>query len=201
MSLTPAIHESLPYIDNEPTLQQRAAAQSLIDQELSQESGTRPESHPRLLNLHSCNLSPAMLSEMARIETKQPLSSIDTKRYEALDSSDPTEMQDSSSVQSLRDKLQQAYTSASYLTQRQTNLALLDKYGKNGWLVGNSQLEDLLRGLEKDLAREKGAIDSIVVERTTSQKNIEGELDSLDRTWKQSIGRILETEAAAEAIR
>jgi pre-mRNA-splicing factor SPF27 len=200
MSLTPAIHESLPYIDTEPTPQERAAAQKLIDQELTLDPPSSSEKHTNLPEVPPSNLSPAILAEFARIESKKPLKAIDTSRYEALDPPSTT-TKDAESLEAWRESLKRAYISASYLSQRQTNLALLEKYGKNGWLIGNSQLEDVLRGMERELAERKAEIDGVVVERKTAQENVGGELKSLEETWKRGVGRVLETEVAAESVR
>ena len=203
MSLTPAIHESLPYIDIEPTPQQRTAAQSLIDEELTLDASSTSQTHPTLPDLPPSNLSPAILAELERIEAKQPLKAIDTSRYEALDPPTSSSSKDAGNLnlEAWRESLRRAYISATYLHQRQTNLALLDKYGKNGWLIGNSQLEDVLRGIERELAETKTEIDGVVVERKTAQESVGGELKGLEETWKRGVGRVLETEVAAEAVR
>ena len=200
MSLTPAVHESLPYIDPEPTPLERAAAQKLIDDELTLDPIFNSQTHPNLPPLRPYTFSPAILAEIERIESKYPLKAIDTSRYEAVDGP-ATTSHDAANLKAWRESLERAYISASYLTHRQTNLALLEKYGKNGWLIGNSQLEDVLRDLERELAQKKVEIDGVVVERKTAQDTIGGELKGLEETWKQGVGRVLETEVAAEELR
>ena len=51
--------------------------------------------------------------------------------------------------------------SSSYLSGRLTNLSLLEEFGKNAWLISNSQLEDILRDLEKELLEQKEAVENI----------------------------------------
>jgi len=200
MSITNAIHESLPYIDKDPSASEREAAAGLIASELLQGTTT----HPSLPSLPPSTTSTLIQSELSRIESKTPLNSIDLSRYEALDpptTSPHSDEHDPNTLLLWRQALQKAYTSQSYLFGRQTNLALLEKYGKNSWLIGNSQLEDELRGLERELAERKTEIDMIVVERKNAQEAIGGELKGLEEAWKRGVGRVLETEVAAEVLR
>ncbi|KAE8454072.1 hypothetical protein EG329_007850 [Mollisiaceae sp. DMI_Dod_QoI] len=194
MPLTNAIHESLPYIDAEPTPSQRSAAQLLISQEVGD---LKEELHPSIPPLLPSTLSPLMEAELERISRGEKLSAIDLARYEALDA--PSS--DEKSPDAWREALQRAYISQSYLSSRLTNLSLLEKYGKNAWLVGNAQLEDILRGLERELDERKKEIDLVVVERKTAQEAVGGEMKGLEEGWKRGVGRVLEVEVAAEGVR
>jgi pre-mRNA-splicing factor SPF27 len=199
MSLTSAIHDSLPYIDAEPTTQQRLAAQTLIDLEL-QTTGSDTTTHPRLPPLLPSNLSPLILLEHERILSKEPLKAIDTKRYEELDAPE-TDSKDAANLAAWNESLRKAYTSHTYLSSRLANLALLESYGKNSWLISNSQLEDVLRGLEKELATAKSEIDDVVIARKTAQEAVGPEIKGLEEGWKKGVGRVLEVEVAGEAVR
>lgn len=81
------------------------------------------------------------------------------------------------------------------------NLGLLERYGKNAWLEGNRQLEDVLRGLERELEVRKGEIDGVVIERKRAQEEVAGEIRGLEEAWRRGVGRVLETEVAAEGVR
>jgi pre-mRNA-splicing factor SPF27 len=201
MSLTNAIHDSLPYIDTEPTPSERASALALIASEL----GTQPtDDHPSLPPLPPQHFSPLLESELLRISNKEPLKAIDLTRYEAVEppsTSPDSDERSPSTLLAWREALQKAYTSQSYLVGRTTNLALLEKYGKNAWLMGNAQLEDLLRSLERELAERKTEIDGVVLERKGAQEAVGGEVKGLEETWKRGVGRVLETEVAAEGVR
>jgi len=201
MSLTNAIHDSLPYIDAEPTLSERASALALIAEEVGSE---QIDSHPLLPPLAQPNFSPLIESELFRIENKEALKAIDLARYEALEPPTTSPHSDERTPETLiawREALQKAYTSQSYLVGRTTNLALLEKYGKNAWLIGNAQLEDVLRGLEKELAETKAEIDGVAIERKNAQEAVGGEVKGLEQAWKRGVGRVLETEVAAEGVR
>jgi pre-mRNA-splicing factor SPF27 len=121
---------------------------------------------------------------------------IDLSRYEAPEA--PTNKGD---IEAWKEALRNAYRSSTYLSGRIANLSLLDEFGKNAWLIGNSQLEDILRTLETELEELKVATDNVNKSRKAAQDGSRGELTSLEETWKRGIGRILEVEVAVEKVR
>jgi len=68
-------------------------------------------------------------------------------------------------------------------------------------LVSNSQLEDILRDLEKDVGAAKGALEDVERERRALQESGRGEMEGLEREWRERVGRVVETQAAAEGLR
>lgn len=90
---------------------------------------------------------------------------------------------------------------SSHLSMRHENLALLEEYGKNACLIGNSQLEDILRGLEKELAETKEAAEAVNKQRKLAQEASQGEMVSLEETWKRGVSAILDVELASEGLR
>jgi pre-mRNA-splicing factor SPF27 len=78
---------------------------------------------------------------------------------------------------------------------------LLEELGKNAWLIGNSQLEAILRQLERELEELKVATESVNKSRKTAQESSRGEMIGLEETWKRAIGRSLEVEVAIEETR
>lgn len=133
------------------------------------------------------------------------MSGIDLKRYEDLDAPDnttPTTDQDRPELLEQWNKaLKQAYTSSEYVQGRLTQLGLLEKFGKNAWLVGNSQLEDVLKGIEAELAQVREWQEQVEAYRRSQQEAVLGEIKTLEETWKKGVGRVLETEVAAEALK
>ncbi|KAI1103176.1 Pre-mRNA-splicing factor SPF27 [Jackrogersella minutella] len=190
-SIRTTVHESLPYVDPEPTPAERAAAESLISSEASQS----PPETTTLAPLPPPKFSPLIESELSRIAAKQPLSAIDLSRYEA---AEPSPDQDPSTLQT---ELSRAYAASTYLSSRHAHLQLLDAYGKNAWLVGNWQLEAELRALERDLDETKKEIDVVNIQRRRVQDEVGGELHGLDDAWRRGVGRVLETEVATEGLR
>jgi pre-mRNA-splicing factor SPF27 len=138
-----------------------------------------------------------MAAEMQRIEAKQPLSGIDLARYEELSAPDPS----SQSPSTWASLLTKAYASQTYLSDRLSNLQSLDTNGKETWLTGNEVLVQILKKLEEELANTKERIDTVAVERRNAQEAVRGEIEVLERTWKAGVGRVLETEVAAEMLR
>ncbi|OIW31570.1 breast carcinoma amplified sequence 2 [Coniochaeta ligniaria NRRL 30616] len=188
------IHESLPYIDPEPTPAQRRAAEVLISAERAL---IADDPHHALLPPPATpNFTPAIAAELERVAAKKPLNSIDLSRYEAQDTPSPNASKDE-----LAEVLRKSYASATYLSVRRAHLALLDSYGKNAWLVGNYQLEAELKALERELAEAKREIDVLAVRRRRAQDEVAGEIQGLEDTWKKGVGRVLETEVATEALR
>ncbi|KAI1270089.1 breast carcinoma amplified sequence 2-domain-containing protein [Xylariaceae sp. FL1019] len=192
-----------PDIDAEPSESEREAAQSLITAELSSsDPSTSPDHqttpHPTLPPLYTPNFTPLMSLELSRIASKTPLNAIDQTRYEVQDTPSPNTPL---TPTTLTPPLSLAYTTATYLSTRQIHLDLLSQYGRNAWLVSNWQTESLLASLERDLAATKKEIDILNLQRQRVQSENADELRSLEETWKKGVGRVLETEAATEALR
>jgi pre-mRNA-splicing factor SPF27 len=137
-----------------------------------------------------------MASEYTRLAAGTPLSGIDLSRYEELSPPPP-----SAPLSTLQSTLAQAQTSQTYLSQRLNNLNHLESTGKETWLASNEYLVSLLSGLEKELAETKEAIDRTVLERQSAQEAVKGEMVLLEKAWKDGVGRVLETEVAAEGLR
>ncbi|RTE72322.1 hypothetical protein BHE90_013269, partial [Fusarium euwallaceae] len=97
--------------------------------------------------------------------------------------------------------LPSAAVAHSYLSSRLTNLELLDKWGKNAWLLGNHALEAELQALERELAATKREVDLVNLERQKRQGAVGAEIKALDDTWRAGVGRVLETEVAVEELR
>ncbi|OQO07018.1 hypothetical protein B0A48_07584 [Cryoendolithus antarcticus] len=97
--------------------------------------------------------------------------------------------------------LSQAFTSLEYLRSRETNLALLETYGRNAWLVGNAGLEDLLKGLEKEIEASRAEVEALEQERRQRQGESEAEVRGLDDAWREGVGKLIEVMAAAEGVR
>lgn len=198
MPLITTIHESLPYVDPEPTPAERAAAEALI----AAERAAVPDDpqHALLPPLAEPAFTPLLQAELDRIASNPsqppPLKAIDLSRYEAPDL-DPS----TASAAELEAALRQAYVSSTYLTARRQHLALLDSLGKNAWLVGNWQLDAELKALEAEVAASKREIDLVTIARRRLQDENGGEIRSLEETWKRGVGRVLETEVAAENVR
>ncbi|KAK4104082.1 hypothetical protein N658DRAFT_241652 [Parathielavia hyrcaniae] len=206
------IHESLPYIDPDTTPSERAAAEALIAQERSL---VPDDPHHALLppppppTHKSPFLTPLLTTELTRLSSssdpsKSKLTALDLSRYEAPDPPSPTALSALSPPEAaalLQQTLARAYTAQTYIASRRAHLALLDAYGKNAWLVGNYQLEGELRALEAELAGMRREMDLLTLRRREAQAQAGPEMASLEEAWKRGVGRVLETEAAAEGLR
>jgi pre-mRNA-splicing factor SPF27 len=198
-SLTPS--SSLD-IDPEPTSSQRAAAEALITAERALVPDDPFHALLPAAPQPSKHLTPFLEAELSRAATGTKLSALDFSRYEAVDPPSLSSDTPSETARAeLSSALSRAYTSHKYVAGRRAHLALLDSYGKNAWLVGNWQLEGELKRVERELADAKRAIDVVSLQRRNAQAEVAAEMTGLDEAWRKGVGRVLETEAAAEKLR
>lgn len=186
-------------VDVEPSAAARQKAQQLINAELPQDHATTL--HPSIPPAPEPQFSPLIQQELDRRATGAALTGgIDLTRYEAPEP--PTRADgEAPNLDEWRQTLQKAYVASSNLTKRHENLALLEEHGRNAWLIGNSQLEDILRGLEKELADTKEAAEEVNRQRKLAQEARQGELVSLEEIWKRGVGAVLDVELASEGLR
>ncbi|KAK2763835.1 hypothetical protein FQN54_009453 [Arachnomyces sp. PD_36] len=203
MPLVDHSHDSLPYIDAEPSSQNRADVERIIAAELPPDY--RTTNHPNLPPAPEEGFSTLIQQELERKESNLPMTGgIDLSRYEAPDApteSSSSDKEPSEVVEDWRQALQKAYTSSSHLSTRHENLSLLEEHGKNAWLIGNSQLEEILRGLEKELVETRESTEALHRQRKLAQETRKGELVGLQDAWKRGVGGIIDVELAAETLR
>lgn len=142
-------------------------------------------------------MTKALQHEVDRVAAgKQMTGGIDLSRYESSE-----EMSPDSNVEIVKAALRSTYANMTYLRDRQTNISLLEEYGKNAWLVGNSHLDDVQKRLDSELATVKAQAENINRMRRAAQEDSRGELLGLGDTWKQGISRIVETQLATDQLR
>ncbi|KAK3678951.1 hypothetical protein LTR78_001404 [Recurvomyces mirabilis] len=193
--LQPQLTSALPYVDAQHSTEAMSAAQALIEAEMDNTSTL----HPSIPAMRESKASDLTKHEVARIGSgvaKDENTGIDMARYDA-----PEAPPSGSDKEAWNTALRQAYTSAEYLRGREINLSLLETYGKNAWLVCNSQLEDELRSLERDLEGRKLEVEEVEQARRAVQANAAGEVQSLEESWRKGVGRMIEVQAAAEGLR
>lgn len=194
MPLIQSSVDALPYIDAPIVDEQDAAAKALVSAEMPQEFQTTL--HPSIPALREPKFSDLIELEHTRIAAgASKESGIDLSRYQLPDA--PT----NDDEQAWRVVLQKAYASAEYLRSREVNLGLLETYGKNAWLVGNSQLEAILGNLEREVEEAKREFEEVELARRTVQGNVAGEMHGLEEGWRKGVGRMIETQAAGEGLR
>ncbi|RPA86988.1 hypothetical protein BJ508DRAFT_220153, partial [Ascobolus immersus RN42] len=140
--------------------------------------------HPSIPALIEPNFSPLIRTELDRLASGAPRTGgIDPDRYSA-----PSD-------------LTSAYTSHSYLTSRARDLHLLEKWGKNAWLISNSQLEGILGESEAELERVKNQVEGVNVVRKSEQSEAGERLARLEGRWKRSLGGLVEVQVATETVK
>ena len=175
MPLIPDGSSALPHIDAAPSSEALATADALIQTELSSEDQNAV--HPAIPTQSQPHFSDLVEAEHMRIEEGQSKDGgIDLSRYEALDAPEKGDLD------AWKATFNKAYASAEYLHGREINLGLLEAYGKNSWLIGNSQLEDILRSLEKEVEDMKLEQEAVEQARRSTQSNVAGEMQN-PRGW------------------
>ncbi|KAK3686383.1 hypothetical protein LTR37_019856 [Vermiconidia calcicola] len=190
MPLMQSSAEHLPFIDAVPSDQAIATADALVQAELG--SGDRAALHPSIPVRTEPQFSELVEAEHARLAAGEARDSgIDLSRYEALDA--PAK----GDIEGWKATLQKAYASAEYLRGREINLGLLETYGKNAWLIGNSQLEDVLKSLGKEVEAMKLEQEAVEQARKAAQESVRGEMQSLEEGWRMGVGGGGEVEAGS----
>ncbi|KAK1818440.1 hypothetical protein LTR12_007120 [Friedmanniomyces endolithicus] len=193
----PPPSSALPFVEPVPSAEAMAAANFLIETELPPNHATT--AHPSLPTTREIRYSALIETEHTRLSSGVPRADnvgIDLTRYAPPEPPSPT-----ASKETWTTALQQAYTSAEYLSARSVNLSLLEAYGRNAWLVGNGQLENELKGLEADVERAKLEQEAVEQARRAVQGNAEGEIRGLEEGWRSGVGRMIEVLAAGERVK
>ncbi|KAL8832354.1 MAG: hypothetical protein Q9191_000310 [Dirinaria sp. TL-2023a] len=195
MPLTSSTHDSLPYIDAPPSPRALNAARALI---ISSLSSTQTQTlHPSLPALPPSSLTPLLTSEQDRIAASTPLTGISTERYEAPASSSSSSSSSSPDPSALR----AAYTASTYLSHRNQNLSLqAQEFGKNAWLVHNSQLEDILRAVEKEVVEAREQVEGVNRERKGMQEARRVDVEGLGQRWREGVRAVVECQVAVEEL-
>ena len=192
MPLTLESTDYIPAIDAALDTEQLSSIRSRVQAYLPADYKTRR--HPAIDTTYTPSFAPSLLAEGARISAQRPRdpgSGIDLTRYEAeaLDAADA------------RAALAAAYSTASHLGGRAANLALLEAYGRNAWLVGNAALEDVLRGLERDVEARRMELERWGEARRAGGAAAKGQLEGLEREWRRAVGGSVDVKVAVEELR
>lgn len=62
-------------------------------------------------------------------------------------------------------------------------------------------MEGILKRLEEELMAAKTEVEVVNKERKAAQTGVEAEMKRLEERWRKGVGRVLEVEVAAEAMR
>lgn len=77
---------------------------------------------------------------------------------------------------------------------------MLDAYGKNAWLVGNAQLEDLLRAVERELVGVREEVEATNRERKRLQEDGRRALEGAEERWRSGVGGLVEVLVAGKEL-
>lgn len=68
-------------------------------------------------------------------------------------------------------------------------------------MLGNAQLEDILRGLEGEVRRVWEEVEGVNRGRKGVQEGVRGEVEGLERAWRGGVEGVVVVEVAAEGVR
>ncbi|RMD39737.1 hypothetical protein DV735_g5383, partial [Chaetothyriales sp. CBS 134920] len=172
--------DSLPYIDADVSVADRAQADALISRELRKIN--QEPLHPSVQPLPGSRDSEFIRKEIDRVSAGQPWEGgIELARYEA-----PDEPGLDDNTQIWHKALRTASISSTYLAGRSINMSLLEELGKNAWLISNSQLDEILKSLSKESELLKQETEAINRERKAVQESAKAEISALEDTWKRA---------------
>lgn len=157
--------------------------QDLVDELIQPFIPDTTKDHPFVANLPDPPPPSAFWStEHDRLSKGLPLNAIDTSRYQ------------------VSDDIKSNIVSKEYLSNRTDNLALLETYGANSWLIGNAIQEHSLGLLEAELSRLKD--EGTKVNRKRKHQNLESgaQIDKLIQRWKKALRGVVEVEIACALL-
>jgi len=202
--LTPSQLTPITDIDPAPTTADLSSATTLLTSALTPEHAETI--HPSIPTTYTPHFSPWITAAHNTIAStglpRAPGTGIDLSRYEApsLPTSTSSSIPSSSSPSDAHTYLSTALTSTSYLTQRALSLSLLERFGKNAWLVSNSQIEYELRAIETELLQVRDKVEAVEERRRGMQEGVRGEVEGLESAWREGVGRAVEVEVAGWGV-
>ena len=66
--------------------------------------------------------------------------------------------------------------------------------------MGNSQLEDILRDMEKELVETRGRVEGVNRERKGVQEGARGALEGAEGAWRRGVGELVEVGVAVQGV-
>jgi pre-mRNA-splicing factor SPF27 len=157
--------------------------QDQIDELLNPLIPATDKEHPFVASLSRIPEPPSFwAAEYERISQNKPLTGIDLERYQ------------------LSNDVKANLVAAEYLASRTDNLALLETYGTNAWLIGNAIQSHALGVLEQELAELKEEAVRVNRERKHAHLEVGGQIDKLNQRWRKAIRGIVEVEIACAGL-
>ncbi|CCH45329.1 Pre-mRNA-splicing factor [Wickerhamomyces ciferrii] len=162
--------DSLPYIDQDITDQERQSVERLILDELK--STDISKIHSKVDELYPLPEPSSIVSNIKEEQFSDPdftLGGIDLSKYSNLD--DLESLQNSIVFTDLRNK----------------SLKLANKFGKNQWLLGNDLHQYSNEQISEELQNKRRKINDINYERKQIQLEAKPVIDYLEQRWQQGI--------------
>ncbi|KAK9471060.1 Pre-mRNA-splicing factor SPF27 [Dipodascopsis tothii] len=193
--MTTAPIDSLPYLDQPPTAEERAAVEKLIIRELKKGGSLKKRGlHPSLEAVDPLKLSTVLQQEITRLEEGvDSLDGIDTNKYTSFDF-------DSEDESVKKSTLEKAYIALAHTQARQNNLDFLLAFGKNQWLISNDELEQYSKALDHEINRTNAATEELNKSRKLEQTAISEKLLYLQSRREQIVSSLAAIKRACEEL-
>ncbi|KAI8375488.1 Pre-mRNA-splicing factor SPF27 [Blakeslea trispora] len=185
--------DALPYVDRDIADENlKSQVERMIEQEMRRMKYTERSSLPLTADLFEKNS--VLKEELKRVERKEPLDVLDTKRYELQGPENENDIEGwKAAVNNTKSQLESQAGSM-------FNLELLQKYGANAWRVHNYQLEADLQAIQHQTEQVRQQIVQINQERKQDQTQAAASLQSLENKWSDLISQNLQVEIACAAL-
>ena len=184
----------LPYIDDEVTDLEKELAENLVQEEFSKlDKKTLNSIHKRVKQIGTYqNETPKYKSSLltqaagddkfkSKIENGEGIGGIDLTMYSKVFNDDG----------SLNEDLYNITLNCTLMRQR--SLELLQKYGKNQYLIFNDNLENSNKLLEIEIDKKRKQIDEVNQERKRICTDFKPMNDYLKDKWKDSLNNLITT--------
>ncbi|EGC39319.1 hypothetical protein DICPUDRAFT_86122 [Dictyostelium purpureum] len=188
--------DSLPYVDDEITENERIYIQKLIDEEKATFS---PPDYLSQLPQHvdidykSFNF---LENDFKRMEENRKMDEFDINRYKV---TSPTGA-NIKNEKIWNESLNNARSQLEHQDIRKINLELLQRYGANSWKLYLSDLELLQKILKKQLEQKKAEIEEVNIQRKIKQEDTIEKIRQHENKWLNLVYKNKEIELACQSV-
>lgn len=200
MEALPAPHvdiDALPYVDSQYT---NPAIKSQVDALIASELKTfAPKDYlEHLPPMHEPNFDahPLLQAEWMRVCEQQPMSKMDTSRYQL----DPPPAARQMEPKAWQRAVDNAQAQLEHQSNRLVNLELLQKHGANLWRLNLQGLEAASARLEREQSAVGAEIEALNRKRKADQTEVGPKLACLEAEWVAAVKKNMQIEAATQRL-
>jgi len=184
--------DALPYVDQQYTDAMRKQVEGLIEAELKTFKPAKDYLAQWPVHEPNFEAHPLLEAEWMRICDQQPMSKLDTTRYQL----DPPPSNRQTDIAAWQKSVDNAQAQLEHQANRISNLELLQKHGANVWRAQLNSLEAASKSLTRAHDGISSEIDGINRKRKLDQTKVGPTLQSLEGDWVSSVRKniVIESE-------